>query len=31
VRYVAVSAWIIALFVTANATLLWVADWLLTR
>jgi len=31
VRYAAVSVWIIALFAAANATLLWFADWLLSR
>jgi hypothetical protein len=31
VRFVAVSAWIVTMFVTANAGLLWVADWLLAR
>jgi len=30
-RYAAVSIWIIVLEVTANAALLWAADWLLTR
>jgi len=28
---VVVSAWIVTLFVGANAGLLWVADWLLSR
>jgi hypothetical protein len=31
VRFAAVSVWIVALFVSANATLLWIADWLLSR
>jgi hypothetical protein len=31
VRYVAVSVWIVTLFVGANAALLWVGDWLLAR
>jgi len=31
VRYAAVSVWIVALFVSANAALLWFGDWLLTR
>jgi len=30
-RYAAVSLWIVALAVSANALLFWFADWLLAR
>jgi len=31
VRYAAVSLWILALAITADAGIIWVTDWFLTR